>query len=579
MRYSRALIRTSKEAPADATTVSHSLLTRAGYVRRMGAGLYSFLPLGMRVLRRIEQIVIGEMEAAGAEQVLMPALLPADYFRESGRWDSFGPELFRLQDRKQADYHLGPTHEEIITDLARREIQSYRDLPKNLFQVQTKFRDEPRPRAGLLRCREFLMKDAYSFDTDVDAAERAYATMRDAYIRIFDRTGLTYRRVDADAASMGGVRSEEFQVLVQSGEDIVIACEACDYAANVEIAESQAEAAPPTAVPPAAPEAVATPGKRSIADVSTLLSVPPAHLLKSLLFRVASTGEWVLAVVRGDHELSPEKLARHLGVRDLELADEAAVPHVVGAKAGSVGPVGFKHRRVVDPHAAQLGSAVCGANRDGEHLRGVVFDRDYTGAVVDIRGVREGERCTRCGGALRQFRGIEAGHIFILGTRYSDRMGATYLDREQKKQPLFMGCYGIGVSRLVAAAVEQHHDAAGICWPLSIAPYAVQLVQLGDEARVQATVATLEAGLERQGISVLVDDRDERPGVKFKDADLLGMPLRVTVGERGLAEGNLELKLRTAPEVIKVPVDQGLSLIVQKLEQLRAAEAAASTKK
>lgn len=565
MRYSRALIPTVKEAPADATTASHSLLTRAGYIRRMGAGVYSFLPLGLRVLKKVEAIVVREMTQAGAEQMLLPALLPADYMRESGRWQSFGAELFRLQDRKGADYNLGPTHEEIATDLARREIHSYRDLPKNLFQVQSKFRDEPRPRAGLLRCREFLMKDAYSFDVDVEAAEVAYAAMREAYTRVFDATGLTYRRVRADSGSMGGVASEEFQVLVQSGEDVIVACEACDYAANGEVAESAVEPGPPQEGHPPK-KAVGTPSCPSVQEVATCLGVEATQVLKSAVYRFGKT--WVLAVVRGDHELQADKLARYLGAKEVELADEAAVRAVAGAPSGCVGPVGFEHRIVVDSSAASIGHAVCGANREGEHWTNVEFGRDYTAELADIRGVAEGDPCLHCGGGLRRYRGIEAGHIFLLGTHYSSKMGATYLDREQRKQPLVMGCYGIGISRLVAAAVEQHHDSAGICWPISIAPFEVHIVRLGDAEEVCKVVAALESRLTEAGVGVLVDDRRERPGVKFKDADLIGMPLRVTVGDRGLAQGQIELKLRTGSEVRKVAKDQAAEAVLEQIEEL-----------
>jgi prolyl-tRNA synthetase len=568
MRYRRALLPTVKEAPSDATTASHALLLRAGYIRRVGAGIYSFLPLGVRVLHKIQQIVVEEMDRAGAEQVLLPALLPAEYFRESGRWDSFGLTLLRLQDRKGADYHLGPTHEEIITDLARREIHSYRDLPKNLYQVQTKFRDEPRPRAGLLRCREFLMKDAYSFDADEAGAEASYRAMRDAYTRMFDRTGLTYRRVRADSGSMGGTKSEEFQVLVQSGEDIIVACEGCDYAANLEVATSAVSDPPAPAAPPPPPEAVATPNQRSIEEVSAFLKIPPSQLIKSLVYR--SGERFVLAVVRGDHELNEEKLARALGVPEVELADASAVQKLTGAPLGFAGPVGFSGEILVDMPASRVPDATAGANAAEQHLTHVVFGRDYSGKVVDLRSVVDGDRCPECGGALRLFRGIEAGHIFVLGTHYSAKMGATYLDQEQKKKPLVMGCYGVGVSRLVAAAVEQHHDGYGITWPISVAPYQVHLTQLGEADAVKRWVSEIEGGLEARGIEVLVDDRDERPGVKFKDADLIGIPLRATVGERGLESGVFELKRRTEKEARSLPLAGAVEAIASEVAALRA---------
>jgi prolyl-tRNA synthetase len=576
MRYRRALLPTVKEAPSDATTASHSLLLRAGYIRRVGAGIYSFLPLGVKVLKKIEQIVVEEMNRSGAEQVLLPVLLPAEYFRESGRWDVFGPELFRLKDRKDADYHLGPTHEEIITDLARREIHSYRDLPKNLYQVQIKFRDEPRPRAGLLRCREFLMKDAYSFDADAAGAEASYGLMRDAYTRIFDRTGLTYRRVSADAGSMGGSKNEEFQVLVHSGEDIIVACESCEYAANLEVAVSRV--APSASPDPGSPAATPTdtPKQKSIEDVAKFLGLPPNRLLKSLLYRAGD--RFALAVVRGDHELNEDKLARALGVREIELADAAAVQRLTGAPVGFAGPVGFTGEILVDPAASQVPAAVCGANATDRHLLNVQFGRDYTGKVVDLRSVVDGDVCVECGAVLRRYRGIEAGHIFVLGTHYSQKMGATYLDQEQKKQVLVMGCYGIGVSRLVAAAVEQHHDDFGIAWPISVAPYQVHLVQLGDGERVDRAVREIEAGLEAKGLEVLVDDREERPGVKFKDADLIGVPLRVTVGDRGLDKGQVELKRRLVKESRNVELGAAVEAIWQEVELLRALDPKAAAK-
>jgi len=576
MRYRRALLPTVKEAPSDATTASHSLLLRAGYVRRAGAGIYSFLPLGFRVLKKIERLVVEEMDRSGAEQVLLPALLPAEYFKESGRWDVFGPELFRLKDRKDADYHLGPTHEEIITDLARREIRSYRDLPKNLYQVQTKFRDEPRPRAGLLRCREFLMKDAYSFDADAAGAEASYRAMREAYTRIFDRTGLTYRRVAADAGSMGGSKNEEFQVLVQSGEDIIVACEKCEYAANLEVAVSRV--APPAAAagsPPAAAP-VDTPNQKTIEEVAKFLKLPPSQTLKALVYRAGK--RVVLAVLRGDHELNEVKLARALGVKELELADAATVKEFSSAPVGFVGPVGLKGEIFVDTAASQVPDAVCGANAADQHLQHVVYGRDYTGKVVDLRSVVDGDVCGECGSQLKRYRGIEAGHIFVLGTHYSQKMGATYLDQEQKKQTLVMGCYGIGVSRLVAAAIEQHHDDFGIAWPISIAPYQVHLVQLGDGERVENAVREIEAGLEAKGLEVLVDDREERPGVKFKDADLIGIPLRVTVGDRGLDKGQVELKRRTVKESRNVDVAGAVEAIWQEVELLRSQDQKASAK-
>lgn len=544
MRYSRALLPTVKEAPADATTASHILLLRAGYVRRVGAGIYSFLPLGVRVLRKIEAIVREEMDRAGAQEVLLPALLPAEYFQETNRWTLFGDTLMRLKDRKGGDYHLGPTHEEIITDLARREIQSYRDLPKNLYQIQTKFRDEPRPRAGLLRCREFLMKDAYSFDVSEEAAQASYEAMRLAYRNIFDRCGFDYRMVGADSGAMGGSTSAEFQVLTQSGEDIIAACTTCEYAANAEVAATT-PAAPrgPAAAEVAASQIVDTPKKKTIEEVSKYLKREPADFLKSLLYVAGS--EVVMAVVRGNHELNEIKLARVLGVDEVFLASPEDVRKATGSDIGFVGPVGFKGKLLVDRDAASLSDGIAGANSADKHVLHVQYGRDFAGQVADIRMVTEGDPCPSCGEALKLYRGIEAGHIFILGTHYSAQMGANYVDEKQEKHPIVMGCYGIGVSRLVAAAIEQHHDKDGICWPMSIAPYQVHITQLGAEPEVVEAVASLEQQLEALGLEVLVDDRDQRPGGKFKDADLIGVPLRVTIGARSLGNGGVELKLRT----------------------------------
>jgi prolyl-tRNA synthetase len=546
MLFSRALIPTMKEAPADATSASHVLLLRAGYIRRVGAGIYDFLPLGLRVLRKIETIVREEMDRAGALEILMPALLPAEYFKETGRWDLYGDVLFRLKDRKGADHHLGPTHEEIVTDLARREIRSWRDLPKNLYQIQVKFRDEPRARGGLLRCREFLMKDAYSFDQDEEHALSSYEKMRAAYIRIFDRMALTYRMVQADSGAIGGSTSVEFQALVDSGEDAIVACDTCDYAANVEVATTKALAAADAPKPTdAATERIHTPGHGAIDDVAEFLGVSQAAMLKSLLYTAGNTV--VMAVVRGDHSLNEVRLARALGVGEVFLAGEADIEKATGAKVGFAGPVGFRGKVIVDRAASLVPSGITGANETDWHLKNVRFGRDYDGEVADLRLATNGDPCPRCDrGKLTSYRGIEAGHIFVLGTKYSQTMGATFIDEKQQQRSLVMGCYGIGVSRLVATTIEQHHDESGIRWPMSISPYHVHMVTLGRDGDVPAAARTLYDALEASGIEVLWDDRgDERPGVKFKDADLIGIPLRVTIGAKGLAGGNVELKPRT----------------------------------
>jgi len=571
MLYSRALIPTVKEAPADAANASHTLLVRGGYIRKVGAGLYDYLPLGLRVLRKIESIVREEMNRAGAQEILMPALLPAEYFKETGRWDVYGDTLFRLKDRKGGEFHLGPTHEEIVTDIARREIKSWRDMPMNLYQVQSKYRDEPRPRGGLLRCREFLMKDAYSFDIDENAAKGSYEIMRKAYCAVFDRMALTYRMVAADPGAIGGSTSAEFQVLADSGEDAIVACDTCDYAANVEIATASNVAVLESAQSSEAEAErakVATPKVGTIEDVSKLLGLPKDKFLKSLVY--LANKELVLAVVRGDHDLNEIRLARHLGVDEVFMAAEADVHKATGAAVGFVGPVGFKGKIVVDRAAAQVTNAATGANETDHHLTGVNRGRDWQGDVADIRLATTGDRCPNCeGGHLKSYKGIEAGHIFILGTRYSAQMGAQYSDEKQEKKPIVMGCYGIGVSRLVATAIEQNHDDNGIKWPMSIAPYQVHLVTLGKEESVGIEARKLYDALEVQGIDVLWDDRDERPGVKFKDADLLGMPLRITIGAKSLASGNIELKPRAETDPKKaelVPVSDAARVIGERVQ-------------
>lgn len=565
MRYTKALLPTQKEAPADAISTSHILLLRAGYIRRVGAGIYSFLPMGLRVLRNIEKIVREELAEQGAEEVLLPALLPAEYFRETGRFDGFGDTLLRLKDRKGGDYHLGPTHEEIITDLARREIQSYRDLPKNLYQIQTKFRDEPRPRGGLLRCREFIMKDAYSFDADLEGAHASYERMRVAYRRAFDRMGLRYRMVGADSGAMGGSQSAEFQVLVQSGEDFLAACNHCEYAENLEVAEPVRGAEEPLAAVPERKE-LHTPGKGGIDSVAEFLGAGPERFLKSLLYWADK--ELVLVVLRGDHEVSEVKLARALGVSDVRLASPEDVREKTGAAVGFAGPVGFSGRVVVDPDARAVSDGITGANKTDYHLEHVQFGRDYQGEILSVRAMREGDPCPRCGNPVQIFRGIEAGHIFVLGTHYSAKMGAEFLDDKGEKRPIVMGCYGIGISRLVATIIEQHHDDSGIIWPLSVAPYPVHIVQVGESDAVREASARIERELKEAGIEALVDDRNERPGVKFKDADLIGIPLRVTIGDRGLASGQVELKERTQADpkqVTLLPLEEAASTLVRRI--------------
>lgn len=566
MRYRSLLLPTLKEAPADATSASHVLLLRGGYVRRVGAGIYSYLPLGVRVLRKIEGIVRQEMNRAGAQEVLLPALLPAEYFKETGRWDLYGDVLMRLKDRKGGDYHLGPTHEEIITDLVRREVKSYRDLPKNLYQIQSKYRDEPRPRGGLLRCREFVMKDAYSFDVDEARARESYESMRVAYTRIFDRMGLRYRMVNADSGAIGGKISAEFQVLVQSGEDFIAACQQCEYAANLEVATSPPAPARGDASATPAPEKKHTPGVGSIDDVAKFLSLPSDRFLKSLLYLAGK--EVVMAIVRGDHDVNEIKLARALGVGDVHLAGPADVERATGAPVGFAGPVGFTGKVLIDRDAAGVVDGVTGANERDHHLLHVQHGRDFQGTVAELRSVKDGDLCPNCGASLGVFRGIEAGHIFLLGTHYSSKMGATYLDAQGQAETLVMGCYGIGVSRLIATAVEQFNDADGMLWPMSLAPFQVHVAQLGAEPEVVDAVLRIERELEAAGVEVLIDDREERPGVKFKDADLIGLPLRLTVGAKALKLGGVELKARTERDPKKVelvPLDDVADVITRRI--------------
>ncbi len=571
MRYSTAFIPTLKEVPKDATTPSHVLLLRGGFVRMVGAGIYEMLPLGLRVLRKIADIVRDEMDRSGAQEVLMPALLPAEYFRETGRWDVYGDVLIRMKDRKGGEYHLGPTHEEIITDMVRRDVKSYRQLPQNLYQVQMKFRDEPRPRAGLLRCREFMMKDAYSFDTSEEKAFASYGVMRETYHRIFKRLGLEYRIVEADSGAIGGKTSAEFQVLAQTGEDAIVACTKCDYAANVEVATTVAPEKKTDAV--AAMEKVATPHKKTIEDVAKFLSVPQAQTMKALFFRVIRKESTSLALVfvRGDHEAHEVKVANALsqsgsgGAREVVMGspEEAAKHGIVTGYIGPQGRTSTKELEVYFDRSLDTGEGfVAGANEDGFHTRNVVVGRDASGMIVDVRTVGDGDACPNCRGELKSYRGIEGGHIFVLGTHYSAKMGCTFLDEEGNTKPIVMGCYGIGVSRLVATAIEQNHDADGIRWPMTIAPYQVVLVPAGKEDDIQATANDLYAKLVAEGVEVLLDDRDERPGVKFKDADLLGIPLRIVVGKKGLAEGKVELKARKEKELSMVPVGEIVEKVV-----------------
>ena len=561
MRFSEAFIPTIKEVPKDAVDASHILLLRGGFIRMIGSGIYEMLPLGQRVLRKISAIIREEMDGSGAQEVLMPALLPASYFQETGRWDVYGDVLMRLKDRKGGDYHLGPTHEEIITDMVRREVKSYRQLPQLLYQVQMKYRDEPRPRAGLLRCREFLMKDAYSFDADIDAARASYEKMRQTYVRIFDRLGLGYRVVEADSGSIGGDTSAEFQVLAQSGEDAIVACTRCDYAANTEVAEAKLEEVGDVDTSATAErELVETPGAKTIEQVVAFFrkrdgSFSAARTIKSMLYAYGdeTAPTFVMALVRGDHDVNEVKLARVVGADEVRLASEEEVGRLLRCKTGYVGPIPkdeaiFEGRVVADSAVAALADAVCGAAKTQYHYEHVALGRDFDAEVIPLRQVVDGDLCVRCGGALESYRGIEGGHIFILGTHYSAKMNATFLDEKGETVPIVMGCYGIGVSRLMAAAIEQHHDDDGIRWPMPIAPYQAVVLALGNDDEVDTEAESIYQRLREAGVEALFDDRSERPGVKFKDADLIGIPIRITLGRRSLDQGRAELKMRDQSE-------------------------------
>ena len=567
MRLSQYPINTLKETPAEAEVVSHQLMLRAGLIRRLAAGLYSWLPFGLRVLQKVERIIREEMNRAGALEVVMPVVQPAELWQESGRWTEYGPELLRIKDRHERDYVAGPTHEEVITDIARRELKSYRQLPVNFYQIQTKFRDEVRPRFGVMRAREFIMKDAYSFHLDEESLRAGYRAMYDAYTRIFTRTGLSFRAVRADSGAIGGDVSQEFHVLAHSGEDAIVFSDGDDYAANLEAAA----ALPPAEPRPEAREPlrrVATPGARTIEDLARFLKVEPTRCLKTLIVEGTDGGVVALAL-RGDHELNAVKAQKLPGVAaPLRLASAAEVLEASGTEPGYVGVVGLKCRIYADHAASALADFVCGANEKDMHLTGVNWERDVRGAVAaDLRKVVEGDPSPSGRGRLKIARGIEVGHIFQLGRKYSEPMKALVLDEAGQETTLYMGCYGIGVTRIVAAAIEQNHDERGIIWPAPIAPFQVVLVPLNlhKSDRVRAATDRLYAQLSEAGIEVLLDDRDARPGVKFADAELLGIPHRVVVADRGLEAGKLEYRHRRDSASSEFPVDEALSFLRARL--------------
>ena len=567
MRLSQNPISTLKEVPADAEVVSHRLMLRAGMIRRLAAGLYVWLPLGLRTLRKVERIVREEMDRAGALELCMPTIQPAELWKESGRWTKYGPELLRFKDRHDREFVYGPTHEEVITEIARRELRSYKQLPVNFYQIQFKFRDEIRPRFGVMRAREFLMKDAYSFHTDEASLAQGYRLMYEAYSRIFTRIGLKFRAVRADGGSIGGDTSQEFHVLADSGEDAIVFSNADDYAANLEVAAAVA----PTAPRPAAAEALAkipTPNARTIAELSAQLGVDAARCVKTLLVD-GSEDDVVALVIRGDHELNALKSQKLPGVASpLRMSSADRVRKATGTEPGFIGPIGFTGKIYVDHAAAHLADFVCGANEKDMHFRGVNWGRDLQEPQsVDIRNVQSGDPSPTGRGTLEIARGIEVGHIFQLGQLYSKAMHASVLDEQGKALTMYMGCYGIGVTRVVAAAIEQNHDANGILWPDAIAPFQVVLVPINYQksAQAQQTADSLYEQFNAAGIDVLLDDRDARPGVKFADSELMGIPHRIVIGERGLAAGNLEYRHRSETESTEISAADPVGYIRHKL--------------
>jgi len=556
MRQSSMLLPTLKENPADADVASHRLMLRAGLIRQVAAGIYTWLPLGLRVIRNIEKIIREELDRAGAQEVLMPVVQPAELWEETGRWQKMGPEMLRMQDRHHRDFCLGPTHEEIITDLFRREIHSYKQLPGNYYQIQTKFRDEIRPRFGVMRAREFTMKDGYSFDLDQDGFDQTYRAMHDCYTRILTRMELDFRAVEADSGNIGGANSHEFHVLADAGEDTIVHSSDSDYAANLE--KAVAAPPPPRAGAGEAMSTVATPDCRTIADVAKLLSLPVERCLKTLIVRGEES--LVAIILRGDHELNDIKAAKLPGViAPLEFADETEIEAAIGASPGSLGPVELQLPVFADPYAFAAADFCCGANNDGYHYQNVNWDRDLNipaENVIDVRNVQPGEKSADGQGELKFLKGIEVGHIFQLGTVYSEPMQATVLDRNGRSLIPIMGCYGMGVTRLVAAIIEQKHDEVGIIWPAPVAPFQVHILALNyaKSDDVRGAADELYNRCQQAGLEVLLDDRGERPGVKFADADLIGIPHRVTIGDRALKEGNVEYRYRTDAEATSLPL-------------------------
>ncbi len=571
-RWSRFYLHTTREVPNDAEVISHQLMVRAGMIKKLAAGIYTYLPSGWRSMAKTMAIVRREMDAAGAVELSMPAIQPAELWIESGRWQRYGKELLRIRDRHERDFCFGPTHEEVITDAVRRDVKSYRQLPFNLYQIQTKFRDEIRPRFGLMRGREFMMKDAYSFSATEESLDREYDAMRDAYRKVFEACQLDYTMVEADTGTIGGSSSHEFMVTAATGESAVVQCAACGYSANQEKAE-RGPWPEGGEDPQQAMEKVATPGQRTIAEVSGFLGLPPASFVKTLVYETDG-GDLLVVVLRGDREVNEVKLLNAVpDALHLRLAPDERVRELTGAPPGFAGPVALRGsaRLLADPSVEGLANFVCGGNEVDVHLKGVNWHRDATPErFVDLVLVVEGDPCPRCGEPLSLSRGIEVGHIFKLGTKYSAAMHCTFTDEKGEEHPMIMGCYGLGIGRTVAAAIEQNHDADGIVWPLPLAPFSVLVVSLTPKDPESARAAEeLAAELEGRGVDVLLDDRDERPGVKFKDADLVGIPVRAVVGGKSFAAGQAELSLRRDREKRPVPLAEAAPRLLELLDSLR----------
>ena len=567
MLYSKMLIPTLREDPTDAEVISHKLMLRAGMIRKLAAGIYTSLPLAHRVLRKTEEIIREEMNRAGALELTLPFVQPAEIWQESGRWDLYGKELLRFKDRGDRDFCLGPTHEEVITDVVRKEVTSYRQLPLILYQIHIKFRDEIRPRFGVMRAREFVMKDAYSFDVDEEAAEKSYRTMFDTYTRIFERCGLRFRAVEADTGPIGGSFSHEFMVLADSGEDSIFSCDSCSYAANKEKAEIGKETTDIRSVPQRELTRAETPGKRTIEEVSSFLKVTAKDLLKTLIYTV--DGSAVAVLIRGDHELNEVKLKNLLKADFATLATDEEVERITSAPKGFAGPIRLKVKIIADHAVKGMSNCVTGGNAQDLHLLNVNRGRDFAvDQFADLRVAQAGDRCPRCHGTLTVQRGIEVGHIFKLGTKYSKSLHATYLDPHGKEQYIVMGCYGIGVGRTVAAAIEQNHDKDGIIFPLPLAPFQVIVIPVNvKDTNIRDTAFTLYQSLAKEGIEVLIDDRDERPGIKFKDADLIGIPIRITVGAKARENSQVDIKVRKTGQMELVQTGQ----VIEKVKGIMGA--------